>query len=511
MPVCGILPSGGIRRNGGIVLPPRAFPPNPCTENTENSPMPSRMVRVYWDIVNVLLVDPPFQRFMGFYRYYYPLGLAYIAAVLNRSGHTTRIYDAEHSAEARSLTWFEASGNYQAYLDALEDVHSPEWSEFTDLVDQLRPEVVGISVLSVKLRSALLLARLCKSFDSTITVVVGADHATAAPQELLLSGDIDYAVRGEGEQTMLELVECLDRGGDPGCVEGISYVKDGSVVHNGSRRPIRDLDSLPFPALESLTDLSTYRPIDLGVVMTSRGCPYSCSYCGVATVWGRETRFRSVDNVIAEIAMLKERYGVGYVSFRDGSFTLDRRRVLRLCDRLIESGLTRCDLLDGEVIDAMKRSGCAAVRVGIESGSERLQREMRRSTSLARIREAARLLHEHGMHWTAYFMFGVPGETRDTIEDSLRLIQEINPCFVTVARYSPIPGTEMCGELQRTGLISEDVDWALESNQSLYAGYSKHIDRAEFAELMKRVGEFVNRHNESNAGASSLDRRFKTT
>jgi len=479
--------------------------------------MPERTARVYWKVVDVLLVDPPFQRFMGFYRYYYPLGLAYIAAVLNRNGHTARIYDAEHSADARSLTWFEASGNYQAYLDALADEHSPEWSEFTDLLHQLRPQVVGISVLSVKLRSALLLARLCKSFDSTITVVAGADHATAAPQELLLSGDIDYAVRGEGEQAMLELVECLGRGGEPGRVEGISYVKDGGVVHNGPRQPIRDLDSLPFPALESLTDLNTYRPIDLGVVMTSRGCPYSCSYCGVATVWGRETRFRSVDNVIAEIAMLKERYGVSYVSFRDASFTLDRKRVLRLCDRLIGSGLdieweclTRCDLLDGEVIDAMKRSGCAAVRVGIESGSERLQREMRRSTSLPRIREAARLLHEHGMHWTAYFMFGVPGETRDTIEDSLRLIQEINPCFVTVARYSPIPGTEMCMELQREGLISEDVDWALESNQSLYAGYSKHIDRAEFAELMKRVGEFVNRHNESHAGSSSLDRRFKT-
>ncbi len=455
---------------------------------------------------------------MGFYRYYYPLGLAYIAAVLNRNGHTATVHDAEHCAEARSLTWSEASANYRAYLDALENERSPEWSEFSDLLHQLRPQVVGISVLSVKLRSALLLAGLCRSFDSNVTVVAGADHATAAPQELLLSGDIDYAVRGEGEQTMLELVECLSRGGDPGCVEGISYVRDGVVVHNRPRQPIRDLDSIPFPALESLINLSTYRPIDLGVVMTSRGCPYSCSYCGVATIWGHETRFRSVDNVITEIVMLKEKYGVSYFSFRDASFTLDRRRVLRLCNRLIETGLdmeweclTRCDLLDSEVIDAMKRSGCAAVRVGIESGSERLQREMRRSTDLARVREAARLLHEHEMHWTAYFMFGVPGETRDTIEDSLRLIREINPCFVTVARYSPIPGTEMCRELQRTGLIPDDVDWALESNQSLYAGYSKHIGRVEFAELMKRVGEFVNRHNESNAGASSLDRRFKTT
>ena len=148
--------------------------------------------------MDVLLVDPPFQIFMGFHRYYYPLGLGYIAAVLNMNGHSTIIYDAEHSAECRSLNWLEASRNYHLYLDALGNEQCREWNNFRGLLTMCRPQIVGISVLSVKVPSALRLASLCKEYDKNIIVVVGGDHATIAPQELLMSKNVDFAVRGEG-------------------------------------------------------------------------------------------------------------------------------------------------------------------------------------------------------------------------------------------------------------------------------------------------------------------------
>jgi radical SAM superfamily enzyme YgiQ (UPF0313 family) len=468
-------------------------------------------------MMNILLVDPPFQIFMGFHRYYYPLGLGYIAAVLNKSGHNAKIYDAEHSPECKSLNWLDASNSYHLYLKALNGEGRAEWSDFSALLNRFRPQLVGLSALSVKVPVVMRLAALCKQFDRTIKVVVGGDHATIAPQELLASENIDFAVRGEGEYTLLELVRYLNEGKKGyDQIEGLSYKKNGLVVHNKSRELIHDLDALPTPAIQSLFNPETYRPIDLGIMMTSRGCPYSCTYCGVANTWSRRVRERSIDNVISEIKMLKEKYGVTYFSFRDASFTLNRKRVAELCERLTAEKLnvsweclTRLDLLDDDLIPRMKAGGCVTIRIGIESGNEKLLNKMRRKTNLDQIREAARMLHKHNVYWTAYFMFGVPGETRETIEDSLRLITEIDPPFVTIARYSLIPGTEMYEEVKRLGLVSERVDWALESNQSLFKSYSAHLDHKEFEILMEKAAERVVAHNEKHAAMIKKDDRVK--
>jgi anaerobic magnesium-protoporphyrin IX monomethyl ester cyclase len=467
--------------------------------------------------LKILLVDPPFYIFMGSQRFYYPLGLANIAALLNMNGHNTRIYDAEHSSDCKSLTWLDASRNFHLYPEALQNDRCAEWNNFSSLLKQFRPRVVGISALSVKVPAALILAAQCKRFDKNIIVVVGGDHATIAPQELLASPDIDFAVRGEGEYTMLELVTNLsEEKGHFEQIKGLSYKQNGRIVHNPPRDLISNLDALPFPAIDCLYDLENYRPVDLGLIMSNRGCPYSCTYCGVANTWSRRVRHRSAAGVISEIKRLKEKYGVTYFSFRDASFTVDRKYVLDFCNRLMEENLniswecvTRLDLLDDELIPRMKSSGCAEIRVGIESGNEKLLHRMGRNMTLGRIREAARMLNRHDMYWAAYFMFGVTGETRETIADSLKLIGEIDPPFVTIARYSLIPGTAMYAEVKRLGLITEPVDWALESNQSLMKSYSQHLGHDEFKVLMEKAAEFVRRHNETHSSGDKKDSRLK--
>lgn len=346
---------------------------------------------------------------------------------------------------------------------------------------------------------------------------MGGDHATISPQELLVNNDVDFVVRGEGEYTMLELVELLSQSKNNfENVDGLSYKKNGSIVHNKSRQLIKDLDALPFPAIESIFNLDSYRPVDLGIMMSTRGCPYSCTYCGVANTWGHKVRFRSVQNVISEMKMLISKYRVPYFSFRDASFTVDRKRTLELCRQLVKENLnvsweciTRLDLLDEELVVNMKRAGCTTIRIGIETGNEQLMRQMGRKFTLKQIKKAAMMLNNQDIFWTAYFMFGVPEETEETIADSLKLITEINPPFVTIARYSLIAGTAMFEEAKRFGLVSEPVDWALEGNQSTIKSYSRHIGQAEFTKLMEKAGEFVTRCNENNATAVKRDSRDK--
>jgi anaerobic magnesium-protoporphyrin IX monomethyl ester cyclase len=167
------------------------------------------------------------------------------------------------------------------------------------------------------------------------------------------------------------------------------------------------------------------------------------------------------------------------------------------------------DLLDDELISAMKSCGCVTIRVGIESGNELLMQRMKRRINLDRIKQGARLLNKHNIHWSAYFMFGVPGETEKTIEDSLKLMAEIDPPFITVANYSLIPGTEMFEEVKRLGLVSENIDWAQESNQNLLKTYSADINHKDFEVLMEKVGEMVNKHNEANSINAKKDLQEK--
>lgn len=467
--------------------------------------------------MRVLLVDPPFQIFMGYYRFYYPLGLGYIAAVLLKNGHETRIFDAEHSPECRSQDWLEASRNYHLYLEALNNKNLPAWQYFRAVLRDFRPDLVGISVLSVKVPVALTLASICKDFDSNIRVVVGGDHPTVLPQDMLKSSDVDFAVNGEGEYTMLELIEALEKGRtDFDRIDGLTYKQNGKMIRNNAREPIDKLDELPFPAVESIIGFESYRPIDLGIMMTCRGCSYLCTHCGIVNTSGRLVRSRSAGNIISEMKKLHQQYGVRYFSFRDATFTFERRRILELCDQIhlnhIDAQwecLTRMNFLDDELIIKMKDSGCVMVRVGIESGNEQLLKRMKRGISLNKIKQGARMLNNNGMRWSAYFMFGVPGETRQTIEDSLKLISEIDPPFVTVSNYSLIPGTEMYEEVRRLGLISDNIDWAQESNQNLLKCYSKDIDHQEFSRVMEQVGEMVRKRNEVQSGLRQGDFRDK--
>ena len=446
--------------------------------------------------MRVLFVDPPFQRFMGFHRYYYPMGLTSMAAVLIHAGHEVQVYDAERCEQGDTLSWSAVADRHGDYVRGLSDERHPIWQEVEATVRDLKPELVGITALSVKAASARRVAAICKQVNPDILVVVGGDHPTVFPEQFLQDPTIDFAVRGEGEATVVELVAHLEqnRGAAPSAIAGVSCRTPSGVQHGPDREPIADLDRLPFPAIEALTNVALYRPVDFGALMTSRGCPFACTFCGVSTVWGRQVRNRSIANVMAEIEHLHQRYGTTYFSFRDASFTLDRQRVADLCDGLLARGLrvqweclTRPDLLDEELAGKMAAAGCVTVRLGVESGSPRILRHMNKHVSLDAVRRAAQILNRLDMYWSAYILIGTPHETPESVRQTVAFVKEIDPPFVTLARFAPIPGSGLYEELAERGMIGPEIDWSMECNQRLRSHYVYAMDEAEFVETHNRT------------------------
>lgn len=462
--------------------------------------------------MRILLIDPPFYRFMGYYYRYFPLGLAYLAATLRDNGHLVEIYDADCNRDADDIDYSRLEDKYP---DLVKDINKPDhrvWKEARGVIKEFNPDLVGITTMTTKVASAFKLASLCKDLDQDVIVVIGGPHATVKADETLrIHPDIDFVVRGEGEISFSDLVVVLEEGGALDQISGISYREDGEIVHTASGPWIEDLDAVPFPARDLLMGQETYTSEDMGLLMTSRGCPYHCTYCATS-VWGQRVRYRSVENVITEMKLVEERYGTRQFTLKDDSFTINKKRVHRFCDRLIEEDLkvswdcnTRVNVIDEELLRKMKRAGCNGIKVGIESGSQRiLDSVMEKQITLDQVREAARLFRKVGIHWTGYFMMGVPGETAEEVRSTLSFMEEVQPDFVSFSVYEAFPGTRLFEVGVERGLVESER--TLEDYYTLlpHQYYVKDPDRqvdtvdpVEFRQLEEELKGAFHRYNTS--------------
>jgi anaerobic magnesium-protoporphyrin IX monomethyl ester cyclase len=403
--------------------------------------------------MKILLIDPPFYRFIGYYNRYFPLGLASLATVLQKKGHEVLIYDADSNVNPSKMNFAFLEDSYPIYLKALKNNNHPIWQEMSKKIRSFAPDAIGITILTTFAASAFKTAQLCKQYNKDVPVIAGGPHCTIKPDEVMkLCPDIDFLVRGEGEETLLELIENIKD-----CkttevlnnIKAITYRQNGQLVHTPDREFIDDLDTLGFPARNLLLNKNSYDSEDMGLLMTTRGCPYSCSYCATS-IWKRKVRCRSVDNVIAEIKLISSTYGTRQFTFKDDSFTVNRKRVLKFCDRIIAEKLninwdcnTRVDLVNEELLKKMKKAGCNSIKVGIETGSKRVLTLINKGTTLSQAKEAARLFRKVGIHWTGYFMIGLPTETKEEIYQTLKFMKELKPDFASLSVYEPFPGTDL--------------------------------------------------------------------
>lgn len=409
------------------------------------------------------MIDPPFYRLIGFYNRYFPLGLVTVGTVLRDAGHEVVVYDADYNERPRVMDYARLPEYYPGYLAGFRDSAHPVWQEVRRTVGQFRPDLIGISIWTAYAASAFHVARMCKDVDPACPVVAGGPHATVKAEEILrICPAIDYVVRGEGETAMLELAEGIARAGRGlEAIEGLSFRRGASIAHNPARERLRNLDEIPLPDRTLLMNKGTYSSEDMGLIMTSRGCPFSCSFCATDS---RHVRYRSVERVLEEIRQVKARYGTTQFSFKDDSFTVDRKRVGRFCDALEDEGLhvgwecnTRVDLVTEEMLTHMKKAGCNSVKVGIESGSERALERMNKGITLDQARAAAALFRKVGIHWTGYFLMGIPGETLEEVYRTLDFMYEIRPDFASIGVYEPFPGTSLFEEGLQRGLVKPDM------------------------------------------------------
>lgn len=357
-----------------------------------------------------------------------PLGLGYIAAMLAKRSLRVGVVDA----------WAE---NLSA-------------AEVAERVKKFGPEVVGISVLSPNYQAAASLLGPVRSAVPDCKIVLGGPHPSALPEDTLWeNSEIDAAVVGEGDMTMLELVRVFQDGGDLGCVDGIAFRKGAEVVLNKARNPVKDLDSLPFPArgIFPIGKYRTHPPYGRKTpymsLITTRGCPYKCAFCS-NSVFGRSYRGASPKKVADELEHLKKGFGVREVHFYDDDFPLNFKRAMAICDEIMQRGIdidwsctARADNVSAELLKNMKRSGCWLISYGVESGDQEMLDRMRKAVTIEQIEEAFRLAREAGIGTLGYFMVGFPGETRQTIRKTIDFAKKLSPDFASWCIFVVFPGT----------------------------------------------------------------------
>lgn len=377
-----------------------------------------------------------------------PLGLGYIAAFLERNGAKVAILD-----------------------NSIEELDP---AEFKRKVLNLRPFIVGISVTSSSHNTAMELARLVKEADGSILVAAGGTHASALPRKILENPDVDFVVRGEGEETSLELLEAVKEGKDLAAIKGLVFRAGGKVIETPERPPIQDIDALPFPAHHlmrmgrySLPASRRLTSAPAASIITSRGCPYSCYFCSHNSIFKGKVRFRSPGNVLAEIKHLHENFGVGEILFWDDSFLLDKKRVLDICGLIRESGIkitwscsSRVDHITDGLAREMRAAGCRLVSFGVESGSPEIRAKLNKGTDLEQIRRAVRICREHNLLSFCSFMLGAPGETEETAAETIAFAMELDPDFAICCIFAPLPGSVFFDRFVLDGQLDiSNIDW----------------------------------------------------
>lgn len=409
--------------------------------------------------MKILLIDPPFKSFAGIFSLYFPLGLTYVAGAAKKAGHQCRILDMD-AAEPKegSLNFSREYEKYNNYISALNAPDHPTWQLLRKLVKEQKPDLIGITALTTKFGSAIQTARFCKEVLPNVPIVMGGAHASTMPDLCMQIAEVDYVLRGESDETFPDLLEALQGRRKLENVGSLSWRDQGKVVHNPDQAFAQNLDELALPDRSALLNPENYSSEDMGVILTSRGCPFRCSYC--FHMWEKKVRYRSVDSVIAEILQVHRQFGTTQFSIKDDSFTVKKSHVYELCKafkelpfKLTFNCTTRVDLLDEDLLKTMKESGCVQVSLGIESGSSEVLKETDKDISLDQVLKAAEMLNRHRLFWAGYFMIGLPRETEEDIRKTMKFLKIARPFHGGLGVYNPFPRTKLFNQGVEYGLL----------------------------------------------------------
>lgn len=400
--------------------------------------------------MKVLIINPS----GGYTHEYPPLGLLYIASTLRLDGHEVGFFDA--------------------------GARRPDGTTLMQYIDSFRPDVCGVAVYTTNVVTTFETIREIKR-STGCKIVVGGPHATVLPERTMFEcAEIDYLVCGEGELTFRDLLRCMASSCDISTVAGLYYRgPDGLTASNAPREFIEDLDTIPLPAYDLITDFGyTFDVIKvgrkLGTIMTSRGCPYDCAFCAAKAVWRRSFRRRSPASVVDEMILLRDKYGYDEIYFMDDLFAVNRKwldEFYALLEarnvRMPWKCLGRVDLLGYEDYLKMARHGCYLIQFGVESGDNTVIADIGKGINTYQVRQAFSEARRAGLNTYGFFILG---HRLDTYESALKTIyfaRDLTPDFVSFFCMVPFPGTKLYA------MLPDDLkyDWS----KIMYSGWGRGL------------------------------------
>jgi len=389
--------------------------------------------------MKIVLVNPPFVEAYGQYKAaakvgaqpQMPLGIAYIAAVIEQLGHDVILIDSD-----------------------------PEGISTEDIlrrVSAVEPEVVGVTATTPIYATACTILERLKARNPDIVTLLGGSHITALPKQTMEEcAAIDFGVIGEGELTIVELLRALENSRDFAVIKGLAYRENENCIVNERRPPIQDLDQLPYPA-RHLLGMRKYLwsvpgkgLIPVTALSTQRGCPFQCIFCGVRTIFPGKVRFREVNAVLDEIEYTIKHHDIDHFMFCDDSLTLNHEKVVQMCEQIQRrnlsftfEGYTRADTVSKELLAKLKEVGLVRLSFGIESGNEKILKAIKKGTTREQLRDAYQWCKELKIETRGSLMIGHPFETRETVEETIRFANSLDCFQMYINITTPYPGSEL--------------------------------------------------------------------
>lgn len=402
------------------------------------------------------------------------VGLAYIYSAFEEAGCEVRFKD------------------YQCQKNSIDEI--------IDYIDCEQFDLVGMQAYITNINMCFEISSMIKHKRPNIKIILGGPHATIFPDMIIKHPVVDFVCIGEGEITMKSLVECLNKQSEPKKILGLYYKDRDGTVHMNPRRPlIENLDMLPIPKYQIFDPIQYFPAVHIRGkrvcnMITSRGCPYKCTFCAATKIFGHRFRYYSIERSIKEMKFLKEKLLADSLQIYDDNFTTNKTRVKSLCKRMIEEKLnlqwvcyTRADALgDEEMLHLMKKSGCYMIVVGIENANERILKLINKSLSLNIARRNIRLVRKAKINVLSSFMIGLPSETITEIENTIKFSTSIGLTYATYPIFTPYPGTPIYEDAKKYGTIhSENFDDFSRWGNGVYS--SKGLSPEIYRKMQKKA------------------------
>ncbi len=397
--------------------------------------------------------------------------------------------DDDQNKSGRSLVRMYAPPLGPAYIGGMLKAHGFDvlnvdatqfsWEEIRELLRKEAPDIVGISAMTIGRKYAFETVKVVKECLPEAKVIMGGVHSSYRYEAILKLYPVDVVVLGEGEVTTLELVKAWDKKQDLASVKGIAYKdKEGKVLVTPPRDFVKNIDELPFPNYEgynwdiypdaSIGILNTeenkqYSHLPYSLMLTSRGCPLGCQFCSSTKFWGKKFRLRTPENVLDELEILYKEFGRRFINFADDSFSVNEQRVIEICKGIVKRKLdikfkcsTRVDFVSDEMAMWLKKAGCLSVSLGVESGSQKILNTIHKRINIDDIVTTFKLLSSKGLNPGALIMVGNPGESDETIQDTINLLNRLGAYNCSASIAMVFPGTDLFALSKEKGLLEDD-------------------------------------------------------